>query len=57
MIRIRLAVVVAAITLVGCGGGPGAAAAPDSLLSLQTLLAPATNVAPQVSPDGRWKEP
>jgi len=54
MIRIRLAVVAAAITLVGCGGGPGAAAAPDSLLSLQTLLAPATNVAPQVSPDGRW---
>lgn len=33
-------------------GAPGAA--PDSLLPLERLLAPATNAAPQVSPDGRW---
>ena len=31
-----------------------AAAPPDSLLPLALLLAPATNAAPQVSPDGRW---
>lgn len=31
-----------------------AAAPPDSLLPLALLLAPATNAAPQVSPDGKW---
>ena len=31
-----------------------AAVTPDSLFALETLLAPATTVAPQVSPDGRW---
>jgi len=30
------------------------AAPPDSLLPLAVLLAPPTNAAPQVSPDGRW---
>jgi dipeptidyl aminopeptidase/acylaminoacyl peptidase len=32
----------------------GSSAEPDSLLPLATLLAPATNQAPQLSPDGRW---
>ncbi len=43
-------------SLVGCGGRVDrqAATEPDSLLPLETLLAPATNVAPQLSPDGRW---
>lgn len=35
-------------------GAARAAAPPDSLLPLSLLLAPATNAAPQVSPDGRW---
>lgn len=32
----------------------GAGAQPDSLIPLAVLLAPATNAAPQVSPDGKW---
>lgn len=33
---------------------PGSAPPPGDLLPLQLLLAPATNLAPLVSPDGRW---
>ena len=36
----------------GPAATPGGQAA--ELIPLQTLLAPATNLAPQVSPDGRW---
>src|SRR5258707_7181765 len=51
----RFIVLLGTSGLVACGGrSRGSVAAPDSLYSLQTLLAPATNVAPQVSPDGRW---
>jgi hypothetical protein len=32
----------------------GSPAPPDSLLPLATLLAPPTNEAPLLSPDGRW---
>lgn len=43
------------VLLVGCGqGGPDRSGEPDSLYSLQTLLAPATYLAPMVSPDGKW---
>ncbi len=51
----RLLPLVAAM-IAGCGGQPvnRGAASPDSLFALETLLAPATTVAPQVSPDGRW---
>ena len=44
-----------ALVVAGCGGSSaGMAVAPDSLYALETLLAPATNVAPEISPDGRW---
>ncbi len=43
------------VVLTGCGVlGSDRGREPDSLYSLQTLLAPATNVAPMVSPDGKW---
>ena len=38
----------------GCAGAQSPAANEPELIPLQTLLAPATNLAPQVSPDGRW---
>lgn len=39
----------------GCSGPiPAPTSAPVRLLPLQTLLAPATNLAPAISPDGRW---
>ena len=37
----------------GCSRSPDASS-PAALIPLQTLLAPATNLAPQLSPDGRW---
>ncbi|MEO8450025.1 MAG: S9 family peptidase [Gemmatimonadota bacterium] len=42
------------ILTASCGGERPRSAEPDSLFSLKTLLAPATYVAPTVSPDGRW---
>jgi dipeptidyl aminopeptidase/acylaminoacyl peptidase len=38
---------------VACANAPESGS-PAELIPLQTLLAPATNLAPQVSPDGRW---
>ena len=40
-----------ALAAIGCGRvGPNRSGQPDSLFSLQTLLAPATHLAPMVSP-------
>jgi len=41
-------------TTIAAPRGAAKPAEPDSLLPLATLLAPATNQAPQLSPDGRW---
>lgn len=54
--RKRALMASALLSIAACGGtsGGGSAPPPAPLLPLQLLLAPATNVAPQVSPDGRW---
>lgn len=62
LLTFQRAAALAAFALAALLGGTGASpaargtpeAAPDSLLPLSLLLAPATNAAPKVSPDGRW---
>ena len=49
----RIAALTVAL-LSACGNGQSPPSGEPELIPLQTLLAPATNLAPQVSPDGRW---
>ncbi|MFN8668732.1 MAG: alpha/beta fold hydrolase [Gemmatimonadaceae bacterium] len=51
-----IATAFALVIVAGCMRSPAPASTPSpaELLPLQLLLAPATNLAPQVSPDGRW---
>lgn len=54
MPRAALLLVLACALVPSPAAARAAAEPPDALLPLAVLLAPATNAAPQVSPDGRW---